>query len=468
MEIFGTNEGTPSTLNPNKNIRVRIAYEDGVSISEPTRQVVLVSAGWVIVSVKAGCRFNNEQEVIDAVTSLVIRETKTFIEATINAPSNFPPMMEKSVQIMMKDKEFKAMICDKVESELDLVVNREDTGIRIRENTATREASKQLQAERDAAQQRQMDAAMGDLSQYQQDYVIYQGMVAQCSPIPSTPVARLIVPFKSGTSKLVFRNNTNRMVTGIEVEGVVAVDVSKIDPASYATRLSSITDLVVARMNVVLMDFADVDVLSLNTKIGEICSKTYQQLVDNGETVLGIQIGRMYLTGEEKKKYDYAMQRRKQMEELSDPTKMAAMIQEQQRMLRESKLAAWRAQGLTPLQGAQKEVDAINKLNTGANRTMTAKDVLATLGLDENGNVIEQPGAPGAAPSAPQVPMGQPQAAPMAAPAAPEAPQAPMAPVAGAAAAAAAAGSPRPKFCQNCGNPLPPVGAFCQQCGSKI
>ena len=464
MGIFGTNEGTPSTLNPNKNIRVRIAYEDGVSISEPTRQVVLVSAGWVIVSVKAGCRFNNEQEVIDAVTSLVIRETKTFIEATINAPSNFPPMMEKFVQIMMKDKEFKAMICDKVESELDLVVNREDTGIRIRENTATKEASKQLQAEREAAQQRQMDAAMGDLSQYQQDYVIYQGMVAQCRPIPSTPVARLIVPFKSGTSKLVFRNNTNRMVTGLEEEGVVAVDVSKIDPASYATRLSSIADLVVARMNMVLMDFADVDVLSLNTKIGEICSKTYQQLVDNGETVLGIQIGRMYLTGEEKKKYDYAMQRRKQMEELSDPTKAAAMIREQQRMLRENKLAMWRAQGLTPLQGAQQEADTISKMNNGVHRTLTAKEILATLGLDENGNEIDPQGAPGAAPSAPQVPMGQPQAAP----AAPAAPQAPMAPVAGAAAAAAAAGSPRPKFCQNCGQPLPPVGAFCQQCGSKI
>lgn len=465
MGFFGTNAGNPSTLNPDKKIRVQITYEDGVTLSEATRQVTLVSSGWVIVSVKAGCRFNSEPEVANAVTSLVIRETKSFIEAAVNAPSNLPPMLERSTQVMMKDKEFKALICDKVESELDLVVNREETSIRLRENTASREASKQRQAERDAEQQRRMDATMGDLSQYQQDYVIYQGMVAPSSPIPTTPVPRLIVPFKTGTAKLELRDHAKGINTSVEVEGVVAVDVSQMDPASYTTRLSTIADMVVARMNMVLLDFKDVDVLSLNTKVGELCSKAYQYMINDGQPVLGIQIGRLYLTGEEKKKYDYALKKRKQMEEMSDPTKMAAMIQEQQRMLRESKLAAWRAQGLTPLQGAQKEVDAINKLNTGANRTMTAKDVLATLGLDENGNVIEQPGAPGAASSASQVPMGQPQAVPAA-------PQAPMAPVAGAAAATTAvpgaAGSPRPKFCQNCGNPLPPSGAFCQQCGSKI
>lgn len=446
MGFFDHNSGNSTQgapLTPDQVIRVSVKYEDGVTFEEMTGPVTLVSRGYVVVTVPNGSRFSSKEEVQDAVTNLTIRETKAFIEMEKDAPSALPGPLGKSTAIMMKSNEFKEYITGKVEAELGLTVNRNESSIRISENDATREARKQMEAQREQEKMKQMDAALGNQAQYQQDYILYQGVVAPCNPIPSTPVPKLIVPFKSGTAKLELRNRANRISTPVEVEGVVAVDVSQIDPSVYAPRLENIADSVVAYMNLVFMGFEDVSIEDLRNKIGEICSKTYEALRKDGQSVLGLQIGKLYITGEEKKKYDYAEMQRKKMEEMRDPNKLADVLRQQKQIMREQKLAQWKAAGLTPLQGAQQEADTM--IAKGADpKMMSAKSVLAVLGIDENGNVVEP-----VAPSAPAAAQAQ---APMAAPAAPQ----------------ATAAAPRPKFCQNCGKPLPPAGAFCQECGSRI
>ena len=158
---FGGNSNMPIT--PGKSIMVKVDYEDGLEFQGLMGKVVIVATGTITVSADQGSSFQTEQQVIDAVKQTTIDTAKAFIQNFKNEAEQQGAVAVSmaATQVQLKDKELLAAVVAKIEA-LGLHVVPERSRIRATENKATKEASKQAQAEREAAQQRRMDATVGD------------------------------------------------------------------------------------------------------------------------------------------------------------------------------------------------------------------------------------------------------------------------------------------------------------------
>ncbi|MBO4473834.1 MAG: hypothetical protein J5750_02855 [Clostridiales bacterium] len=453
-------QGTPIT--PGKTISIQIKTEVGVELESMMGKETIVPNGVINVIPVEGAPFRTEQEVMGKIYQTVVPEAKAFI-LKIKEEEQAKGTMLGATSIMMRDKEFAPVLFPKLEA-LGLQVRTDISRISFRESDASKAAKQQARAEREKAAEEKMARELGGAAQYESDFVIYEKALAPVGPVPTTKVDRITAAFASGTgaATLAVRDAKTRMTCKIDMSGTYTLDVTKFEPDYYEKKLSMMSDMVVMNINMQLMDLRDVPVLDLGNKAEEIAQKAAEALRGSGEGVSEIVIGKISMSGKDKMMLD---SRSKQMEAASDPAKMAAQMQAAMEAARQQQLANWKAQGLTPLQGAAIEAEKAKKMfgpKYPDGSEVNAVNFLKNTGYPKELWEGADAGAAGAAPqaSAPAAPQAPAQAAPVA-PAAPAAPQAP-------AQAAAPQMAARPKFCMNCGKPLPPTGAFCQECGTRI
>ena len=458
---------TPVT--PGKAITVRVNYEDGVEFQGLQGPVVIVATGMIFASVDQGSQYQTEQQVMGTVYRTAKEASKAFIqnfkdEADRQGGS---AVMMAPTQVCMKNKELMAEVASKIEA-AGIHVDMAKSSMRPTENKATKEAAQKAKAEREAAEQRRMDAQPG-AEQYAQDAVLFEQNVPAPDQLTGAKVTQLTAPFATGNARVEMRDPETRMVIPLQISGVFTMDMSKFEPDYYAQKLQSTGDMVVQAINMQLMDRRDVSVPDIGKAAPDIAAKVAEQLRADGLDVVSVQIGRIAMAGKDKQKYDF---RKKEMDRAkefaADPTKAADYMKRQMELARKAQVDQWKVQGLTVLQGAQQMAENAKRMIPGGKypdgTEITAITCLRNSGFPED--IIAQAeaelaasggAAGGAGAAAPQAPMAQ-------------APQAPAAPMAQAPQAPAVPQAPanRPKFCMNCGKPLPPTGAFCQECGTRI
>ena len=459
---------TPVT--PGKAITVRVNYEDGVEFQGLQGPTVIVATGMIFASVDQGSQYQTEQQVMGTVYRTAKEASKAFIqnfkdEADRQGGS---AVMMAPTQVCMKNKEIMAEVAAKIEA-AGIHVDMAKSSMRPTENKATKEAAQKAKAEREAAEQRRMDAQPG-AEQYAQDAVLFEQNVPAADQLTGAKVAQLTAPFATGTARVEMRDTETRMVIPLQVSGVFTMDMSKFEPDYYAQKLQSTGDMVVQAINMQLMDRRDVSVLEIGKAAPDIAAKVAEQLRADGLDVVSVQIGRIAMAGKDKQKYDF---RKKEMDRAkefaADPNKAAEYMKQQMELARKAQIEQWKAQGMTVLQGAQQMAENAKKMIPSGKypdgTEITPITCLRNSGFPED--IIAQAeaelAAGGSATSAGVA--GAAEAGAGMASAAGVAQQAPQAP---AQQAAPMAPANRPKFCMNCGKPLPPTGAFCQECGSRI
>ncbi|MBR5975724.1 MAG: zinc ribbon domain-containing protein [Clostridiales bacterium] len=433
-------QGTPIT--PGKTISIQIKTEVGVELESMMGKETIVPNGVINVIPVEGAPFRTEQEVMGKIYQTVVPEAKAFI-LKIKEEEQAKGTMLGATSIMMRDKEFAPVLFPKLEA-LGLQVRTDISRISFRESDASKAAKQQARAEREKAEEAKMASQLGGAEQYDKPFVIFEKALAPVGPLPTTKVDRITAAFSSvgGTATLAMRDAKTKMTCKIDMSGTYTVDMTKFEPDYYEKKLLMMADMVVMNINMQLMNLRDVPVLDLGSKADEIAQKAAEALRDSGDNVLEITIGSITMDGKEKMKLD---SKSKQMELASDPAKMAAQMQAAMEAARQQQLANWKAQGLTPLQGAAIEAEKAKKMF--GPKYPDGSEVNAVNFLKNTGYPKElwEGADAGAASAAPQA----------SAPAAP-------------AQAAAPQMAARPKFCMNCGKPLPPTGAFCQECGTRI
>ncbi len=445
----GMPQGTPIT--PGKTITVKIKTEVGVEFTSMMGTKTCVPNGVINVVVGEGSPFTTEQEVMGKIYQTVIPEAKAFMQRVKDEdPAKVSALGITAV--MMRDKELAPIVFSKLEA-MGIQVRTDISRITLRESESSKAASQQAEAAQRSAAEASMARQLGGAEQYEKPYVIFERALAPVAPVPATKVDRITAAFSSaaGTAKLAMRDANTKMTCNIDMSGTFTADMSKFEPDYYANKLSMMAEMVVMNINMQLMDLRDVNVLELGSKAEELAQKVSQALRDSGENVLEVTIGRITMDGKEKMRLDHTAQK---AEMVRDPQKLQEQMMAAMEAARQQQLATWKAQGLTPLQGAAIEAEKAKKMF--GPKYPDGSDVNAVNFLKNSGYPKElwegvDAGAAAAAPAVPQTAPAVPQAqAPQGVPA--QAPQA----------------APRPKFCMNCGKPLPPTGAFCQECGTRI
>ena len=342
---------TPVTLG--KMIIVKLNYEDGIEFQGLQGTTVIVATGTIYVSVDQGSQYQTEQQVLGTVYRTAKEASKAFIqnfkeEADRQGGS---AVMMAPTQVCLKYDEIAAAVADKIEA-LGIRVDREKTRIRPTENKATKEAAQKAKEEREAAEQKRMNAELGDAEQYARDAVLFEQNVPAPDALTGAKVAQITAAFTTGTAKVEMRDPVMRMACPLQVSGVFTMDMSKFEPDYYAQKLQSTGDMVVQAINMQLLDRSDVSVPDVGKIATDLAAKAAEQLKADGLDILSVQIGRIAMDGKDKQKYDFRKKEMDRAKELSDPAKAAAFMQAQMEKARQTQLDNWKAQGLSPLMGA--------------------------------------------------------------------------------------------------------------------